>query len=167
MYQRSNATLILIVATLFFYYFILLFIFLFLFFWLPNSNIRIFTRRCWPLAAGWCRGCPLWATWRWGWGWRCASPGWKWGTTGGRRGGLPQKSPSFAGPEELGYTNFFRVLFENRPALYFCNYTENEKNNTRMLDTLFIDDFIDIMEQFFLYYNHDWQCKKLNTTEKT
>ena len=42
------------------------------------------------------------------------------------------------------------VLFENRPALYFCNYKENEKkNNTRMLDTLFIDDFIDIMEQYF------------------
>ena len=39
-----------------------------------------------------------------------------------------------------------RVLFENRPALYFCNYTENEKKNTRMLDTLFIDGFIDIME---------------------
>ena len=27
----------------------------------------------------------------------------------------------------------------------------NEKNNTRMLDTLFIDDFIDILEQYFLY----------------
>ena len=25
------------------------------------------------------------------------------------------------------------------------------KNNTRMLDTLFIDDFIDIMEQYFHY----------------
>ena len=35
-----------------------------------------------------------------------------------------------------------------------------------MLDTLFIDNFIDIMEQYFLYWNHDWQCKKLNTTEK-
>ena len=45
---------------------------------------------------------------------------------------------------------FPRVLFENRPALY-CNYKENETNNTRMQDTLFIDDFIDIMEQYFLY----------------
>ena len=40
-----------------------------------------------------------------------------------------------------------RVLFENRPALYFSNYKE-KKNNTRMLDTIFIDDFIDIMEQY-------------------
>ena len=40
-----------------------------------------------------------------------------------------------------------RVLFENRPALYFCNYKENKENDTRMLDTLFIDDFID-MEQY-------------------
>ena len=31
-------------------------------------------------------------------------------------------------------------------------------NNTRMLDTLFIDDSIDIMEQYFHYYNHNnWQ----------
>ena len=44
----------------------------------------------------------------------------------------------------------FWVLFENRPALYFVgNYKKNLKNNTRMLDTLFIDDFIDIMEQYF------------------
>ena len=41
------------------------------------------------------------------------------------------------------------VLFENRPALYFCNYKENDKNNPRILDTLFIDDFVDIMEQYF------------------
>ena len=32
---------------------------------------------------------------------------------------------------------------------FFCNYKENKKNNTRMLDTLFIKDFIDIMEQCF------------------
>ena len=51
--------------------------------------------------------------------------------------------------------NLSRVLFENRPALYFCNY--KEKNYTRILDTLFIDDFIDIMEQYFRYYNHNWQ----------
>ena len=38
-----------------------------------------------------------------------------------------------------------RLLFENRPALYFCNYKENKKNNIRMLDTLFIEDFIDSM----------------------
>ena len=43
------------------------------------------------------------------------------------------------------------VLFENRPALYFSNYQKKNKNNTRMLDTLFIDDFIDIMEQYFHY----------------
>ena len=36
----------------------------------------------------------------------------------------------------------------NRPALYFCNYKENKKNNTRMLDTLFIEDFIDSMEEY-------------------
>ena len=47
------------------------------------------------------------------------------------------------------YQQHERVLFENRPALYFCNYKENDKNNTRILDTLFIDDFIDIMEQDF------------------
>ena len=43
----------------------------------------------------------------------------------------------------------FRLLFENRPALYFCNYKENKKNNMRMLDTLFIGDFIDSMEEYF------------------
>ena len=37
----------------------------------------------------------------------------------------------------------FLVLFENRPALYFCNYKENKKNNICMLDTLFIEDFLD------------------------
>ena len=38
--------------------------------------------------------------------------------------------------------NITGVLFENRPALYFCNYKENNKNNsTRMLDTLLIDIF--------------------------
>ena len=30
-----------------------------------------------------------------------------------------------------------------------------EKISSRMLDTLFIDDFIDIMEQFFHYYNYN------------
>ena len=39
------------------------------------------------------------------------------------------------------------LLFENRPALYFCNYKENKKSNIRMLDTLFIEDFIDSMEE--------------------
>ena len=42
-----------------------------------------------------------------------------------------------------------RLLFENRPALYFCNYKENKKNNMRMLDTLFIEGFIDSMEEYF------------------
>ena len=42
-----------------------------------------------------------------------------------------------------------RLLFENRPALYFCNYKENKMNNIRMLDTLFIEDFIDSMEEYF------------------
>ena len=36
-----------------------------------------------------------------------------------------------------------------------------------MLDTLFIDYFIDILEQYFHYWNHNWQCKELNTTEET
>ena len=55
------------------------------------------------------------------------------------------------------YNSFFQqllqkawVLFENRPALYISNYKENKKN-TRMLDTLFIDDSIYIMEQYFHY----------------
>ena len=38
------------------------------------------------------------------------------------------------------------LLFENRPALYFCNHKENKKNNKRMLDTLFIEDIIESME---------------------
>ena len=42
------------------------------------------------------------------------------------------------------------VLFENRPELYFCNIRKI-KNSTRMLDTLFIDDFIEIVEQYFHY----------------
>ena len=43
----------------------------------------------------------------------------------------------------------YRLLFEKRPAVYFCNYKENKKNNRRMLDTLFIEDFIDSMEEYF------------------
>ena len=36
-------------------------------------------------------------------------------------------------------------------------------NNARMLDTLFIDDSIDIMEQYFHYYNHNnWQLYTKN-----
>ena len=41
------------------------------------------------------------------------------------------------------------LLYENRPALYFCNYKENKKSNIRMLDTLFIGDFIVSMEEYF------------------
>ena len=41
------------------------------------------------------------------------------------------------------------LLFEKRPALYFCNYKENKKNKIRMLDTLFIEDFLDSMEEYF------------------
>ena len=41
------------------------------------------------------------------------------------------------------------LLFENRPAVYFCNYKENKKNNIRMLDTLPIEDFLDSMEEYF------------------
>ena len=44
-----------------------------------------------------------------------------------------------------------RLLFENRPAVYFGNYKENKENNIRMLDTLFIKDFIDSMEEYFHY----------------
>ena len=61
----------------------------------------------------------------------------------------------------------FWVLIENRPALYFCNYKENKINKTHMMDTLLIDDFIDIIEQYFNYSNHNCQCKKLNTREET
>ena len=49
------------------------------------------------------------------------------------------------------------LLFENRPELYFCNYKENKKSNTPMLDTLFIEDLIDSMEEYFHLYNHNWQ----------
>ena len=35
-----------------------------------------------------------------------------------------------------------------------------------MTDTLSIDAFIDVMEQYFNYSNHNCQCKKLNTTEE-
>ena len=49
---------------------------------------------------------------------------------------------------------YIGVLFENRPALYFCNNNNNNNNkNTSMLDTSFIDDFIDIMEQYCYYRN--------------
>ena len=41
------------------------------------------------------------------------------------------------------------LLFENRPAVYFSNYKENKKNNIRMLDTLFIEDIIESMEEYF------------------
>ena len=34
-----------------------------------------------------------------------------------------------------------------------------------MLDTLFTEDFLDMMEQYFNYYNHNSKCKKLNTTK--
>ena len=49
-----------------------------------------------------------------------------------------------------------RALFENRPALYFCNYKENKKY-TYVGYLIFIDDSIVIMEQYFQYYNHNWQ----------
>ena len=39
------------------------------------------------------------------------------------------------------------------------------KKNTRMLDTLFINDFIDTMEQYFHYYNHNWQCNSVAQTK--
>ena len=42
-----------------------------------------------------------------------------------------------------------RLLFENRSAVYFCNYKENKKNYIRMLDTLFIEDFMDSLEEYF------------------
>ena len=41
-----------------------------------------------------------------------------------------------------------RLLFENRPALYFCNYTENEITIlVCWIYTLFIYDFMGIMEK--------------------
>ena len=57
------------------------------------------------------------------------------------------------------------LLFEKRPALYFSNYKENKKNNTRMLDTLFIEDFIDSMEEYFHFYNHNWQRNSVAQTK--
>ena len=50
---------------------------------------------------------------------------------------------------ELRYTSTahkkFRVLFENRPALYFCKYKGKKKIHVYWIPTLFIDDFSDIM----------------------
>ena len=34
-----------------------------------------------------------------------------------------------------------------------------------MLNTLFIDDFIDIMEQYFHYQNYNWQCNSVAQTK--
>ena len=34
-------------------------------------------------------------------------------------------------------------------------------NNTRMLNTLFIDYFVDIMKQYFPCYNHNWRCNSV------
>ena len=47
------------------------------------------------------------------------------------------------------------LVFENRPALYFCNYKGKKRKKIRMLDTLFIEDFTDSMEECFHFYNHD------------
>ena len=43
------------------------------------------------------------------------------------------------------------VLFENRPALYFCNYKENNKKLIHVCWIPQIDDFIYIMEQYIHY----------------
>ena len=34
-----------------------------------------------------------------------------------------------------------------------------------MLNTLFIDEFIDIMEQYFYYQNYNWQCNSVAQTK--
>ena len=70
---------------------------------------------------------------------------------------LPRSSPPgqrnpepSSGGTEAGLRKLVKkqgLLFENRPGI--CNYKENKKNNTRMLDTLFIEDFIDSMEEYF------------------
>ena len=40
------------------------------------------------------------------------------------------------------------------------------KNNTRILNTLFIAEFIEIMEQFFHYWNHNnLQCNSVAQTK--
>ena len=59
------------------------------------------------------------------------------------------KGKRFRSDKVLDLEVGIRLLFENRPALYFCNYKLNEVNNTRMLDTLFIEDFIGSMEEYF------------------
>ena len=42
------------------------------------------------------------------------------------------------------------ALVWKQAAVYFCNYKEKKKkNNIRMLDTLFIEDFIDVIEEYF------------------
>ena len=34
-----------------------------------------------------------------------------------------------------------------------------------MLDTLFIEDFMDSMEEYFLFYNHNWQLNSVALTK--
>ena len=52
--------------------------------------------------------------------------------------------------QHLPSCNLKRVLFENRPALYFCNY----KKNYKLIHVCWIpqkNDFMYIMEQYFHY----------------
>ena len=93
------------------------------------SNKRLIsnTERLWPEAA---RRCAFWMT------------------------GAPRNNTCMGGnPRDTapGAQETSRLLFEKRPALYFCNYKENKKNNIRMLDTLLIEDFIDSMEEYFYF----------------
>ena len=57
------------------------------------------------------------------------------------------------------------ALVWKQASTLFCNYKENKKNNIRMLDTLFIEDFIDSMEQCFNFYNHNWRWNSVAQTK--
>ena len=59
-----------------------------------------------------------------------------------KKNGTPPAAPS-------GVLKQAAKIEKKRTALYFCNYKENKKNNICMLDTLFIEDFIDSMEEYF------------------
>ena len=49
-----------------------------------------------------------------------------------------------------GYnTPFGSCLKTGHHSIFVISYKENKKNNTRMLDTLFIEDFTDNMEEYF------------------
>ena len=54
-------------------------------------------------------------------------------------------------PNAHGHAQKFGSCLKTGQHYIFVNIIRKIKNNARLLDTLFIDDFIDIMEQYFHY----------------